>query len=396
MKRNLTKQDLYDLVYSKIALKQEGSTWDFKREWHLDNVELLFDIICMANTVTHEDCIIIIGVDEEHDYSICGVENDPQRKKTQDIVCVLRDKKFAFGMRPLAHVETIEICDHEVDVLIVEDSTNTPYYLIERLQFIQPYHIYTRVMDTNTARDKSADPDVTERLWKKRFGLDQTAMQRAMIYLKDIDGWESIDGGQSYFYKLAPEFTLCCERDETRNGYEYYVFGQIDSHPSWYDIKLYYHQTIIYHTTGVSLDGGRYFTAVPDYDCFYSITENDRIWFFFYVKGTIEYLLYDFYSHESENGDSRMAQNHYLNCIPIFESESQREEFFAYAAAEFNRKRTVMTHRHFMPHFPDKLPNGLDITYFQSSYKDALIIIDLYYEFIMGKENYPRFADERN
>ena len=80
MPKNVSKQDLVDIVCEKIALKQEGAAWDFKKEWHSDNVELLFDIICMSNMVTHEDGLIIIGVDEEQDYSICGVENDPRRE----------------------------------------------------------------------------------------------------------------------------------------------------------------------------------------------------------------------------------------------------------------------------------------------------------------------------
>lgn len=46
-------------------MKQEGSSWDFKREWHHDKGSLLHDIICMANLITDEDGIIIIGVDEE-------------------------------------------------------------------------------------------------------------------------------------------------------------------------------------------------------------------------------------------------------------------------------------------------------------------------------------------
>ena len=389
MPKNVSKQDLVDIVCEKIALKQEGASWDFKKEWHSDNVELLFDIICMSNMVTHEDGLIIIGVDEEQDYSICGVENDPRRKKTQDIVCLLRDKKFAFGMRPLAYVKTLTISGHEVDVLVVEDSTNTPFYLTDGLQQIRPYHIYTRVMDTNTGRDKSADPNITERLWKKRFGLDQTALQRAMIYLKDIEGWDTLDGEESHFYKYAPEFTLRCERDETRNGYEYYVFGQIDPYPNWYNIYLYFHQTMIYHTVGISLDGGRYFTAVPDYDSFQSFVEKDSIWFYHYVKGTMEYLLYEFYSHRSENGDSRMAQSNYLNCIPIFSSEDEKRNFFAYAMVNFRRDRKYIATSPFMPHFPDSLPNGTDVDYFKSAYHDALIIRDLYSEFVIGKENLP-------
>ena len=75
--------------------------------------------------------------------------------------------------------------------------------------------------DTNTPIDRSADPDRVEKLWKKRFGIDKTAIQRFQIYLRDLDGWDSADGEQSWFYKTYPEFKIEIGRDESRNGYEY-------------------------------------------------------------------------------------------------------------------------------------------------------------------------------
>lgn len=83
-----------------IELRQEGEYWDFKKEWHQNKPDLLHDIICMANNLSNHDGIIIIGVDEENDYSICDVTNDSNRRRTQDIVSFLREKKFAGGIRP--------------------------------------------------------------------------------------------------------------------------------------------------------------------------------------------------------------------------------------------------------------------------------------------------------
>ena len=36
-------------------------------------------------------------------------------------------------------------------------------------------------MDTNTPKNASADIDVIEKLWKKRFGIDATALDRALL-----------------------------------------------------------------------------------------------------------------------------------------------------------------------------------------------------------------------
>ena len=51
------------IIKELISLKQEGEYWDFKREWHKKNSDLLHDIICFANNLVNRDCFIIIGVD---------------------------------------------------------------------------------------------------------------------------------------------------------------------------------------------------------------------------------------------------------------------------------------------------------------------------------------------
>ena len=79
-----------------IELRQEGAYWDFKKEWHKNKADLLHDIICMANNLSNHDGLIIVGVDEETDFSICDVKNDPNRRKTQDIVAFLREKEAVF------------------------------------------------------------------------------------------------------------------------------------------------------------------------------------------------------------------------------------------------------------------------------------------------------------
>ena len=71
-------------ILELISLKQEGGYWDFKREWyHQDKKDdLLHDIICMANNQENRDAYIIIGVDEENNYSVRDVSNDENRKNT--------------------------------------------------------------------------------------------------------------------------------------------------------------------------------------------------------------------------------------------------------------------------------------------------------------------------
>ena len=66
------------------------------------------------------------------------------------------------------------------------------------------------------------------------------------------------------YYKYAPEFTIKCEYDKSRKGYEVYMLGQIDNTPYWYDIQLYYHSTLLHTVSAVALDGARCFSTAPN------------------------------------------------------------------------------------------------------------------------------------
>ena len=253
-------------VRQLIGLQQEGEYWDFKKEWHQNKADLLHDIICMANNLSNQDGLIIIGVDEENDYSICDVINDPNRRKTQDIVSFLREKKFAGGIRPTAYVQPVTLWKKTIDIIVIRNDRNTPYYLTEQYQGVFANNIYARIMDTNTPKNASADINIIEKLWKKRFGIDATALDRALLFLQKPYDWVDSNNGKK-FYKYAPEFTLeDIQAEDGRDGYEFYLFNQCDSRPRWYDINIYHHQTLLYSLGGVALDGGRCFTSTPRTD----------------------------------------------------------------------------------------------------------------------------------
>ena len=75
----MTTEELRYRVYRCIVRKQEGDSWDFKKQWYdkeKEKADLLHDAICMANLIKEEDGIVIIGVDEENEYSICDTEGE--------------------------------------------------------------------------------------------------------------------------------------------------------------------------------------------------------------------------------------------------------------------------------------------------------------------------------
>ena len=78
----------------------------------------------MANNLSSKDDLIIIGVDEERDYEIQEMVDDSNRKKTQDIVSFLRDKKFAGGIRPTVTVQSILLSEKTIDVIVIHNDCN--------------------------------------------------------------------------------------------------------------------------------------------------------------------------------------------------------------------------------------------------------------------------------
>lgn len=308
-------------------MKQEGEYWDFKRQWYSKKEDMLHDIICMANNLTINDGYIIIGVDEENDYLICDVANDSNRRKTQDIVTFLRDKNFAGDIRPTVYIETLSVKDKLIDVIVVQNDRNTPYYLTKPHGKLFANNIYSRLKDTNTPKDSSADINVVEKLWKKRFGLDASALERVKIYLQNSQDWTSNKTGK-IFYKYAPEFTIeKLPKSNSRHGYVFYMFKNRDTNPNWYEINIYYHQTLLCSMGGVYLDGTRYFTSTPLVDGICLDLQNQKwdVSYQYFIKGSMEYIVHQFFITDEDEEPS--VRHHFLECVLIFEDEYEKEQF---------------------------------------------------------------------
>ena len=202
-----------------IELKTEGPYWDFKQEWHSNNVDLLHDIICMANNLEDCDAYIIIGVTDSG--IVCGVP-ETNRKNQQKLIDFLSRKKFA-GIRPIVYVQCIDIDDKQIDVIIIKNTLNTPYYLDEdfkdKNKTIYKGNIYTRVADTNTPKDCTADIDKVEILWRKRFGLVGTSERRINRILLS-DGWICEDANEYFFNEYHPEIRIDINESETASQKE--------------------------------------------------------------------------------------------------------------------------------------------------------------------------------
>ncbi len=341
-------------IMDLISLRQEGGYWDFKEKWYSDNADLLLDIICLANNLRNRDAYIIIGI-KDVDYSIVGTHDDPNKKNTQNIVDFLRSKKFAGENRPMVTVETLLSDDAiEFDVIVVHNSLQTPFYLTEREKGINPFHIYTRVQDTNTPRDKSADVSHVEHLWKKRFGLLLSPLEKIRLYLQKPQNWDSSPSADfKKYYRYAPEYTIEYSLDDDRTGYEYFLFSQTDHTPRWTVFKLMYHQTVLQELGGVILDGGRCVAATPGYDGI-SFSESMAwdISYRFFIANDLCDIVCRFYQF-GEGSDAVYALRHYLDCVLVFNTEREHQLFNWYVHEHWSDSFDLLKKDVYLPYIPN-------------------------------------------
>ena len=139
----MANESLYLEIMNLINSKTEGHYWDFKREPHEDNKTLVHDILCLANAKHDGDRFLIIGVDDpSEDCKIIGLdENTPKRKKEADLNDILNNIEFSGGNIPIVNVRTLNIDNNEIDVIIIKNTMNKPYYLEKNYGIVKAYHI---------------------------------------------------------------------------------------------------------------------------------------------------------------------------------------------------------------------------------------------------------------
>ena len=332
---NRASKALAEEITSLINKKQEGGYWDFKQQWHDSKADLLHDIICLANNMENRDSYLIFGV-EDKTCQIIGINEDNNRNRlnTVRVVNFLRDKKFVGDIRPMARVETIDIEGKKLDILIIENSRYTPFRLSQDFKdrpnksdgkdtgkTVKANNVYTRIQDTNTPIDKTADPDKEERLWRKRLRIDEPAYNKAMYYLENPEDWEKAERDSSdsyiatdelrypglklhrpawddsYYYRYAPEysieFTSYCSGT---NNKHFLCLLFPDPNGTLMDVVVKVSNQTIYKYFYVDLDGVRAKLICPRSEVIDFIGNPfDRLFTMSYVvKGSFECIVNEF------------------------------------------------------------------------------------------------------
>lgn len=132
-------------------------------------------------------------------------------------------------------------------MLVIKNSTDTPYYLSEDYDIqgrrVRANYIYTRVGDTNTDINKSADINNVEYLWKKRFLLTRSPFEQVMKRLSNKSEWKRDE--DTYYNVYNPEFTITISDDnnEARTRSEFYAYSLTDSSTTYRNLSIKYFGT---------------------------------------------------------------------------------------------------------------------------------------------------------
>lgn len=292
--------ELLKTVLDLVSRKTEGRHWDFKLQHHENRAELIHDILNLANAEHDGRRYLIFGV-EDRSYRLRSIAGTQGRRSQADIADFLRAnaRKFSESRTPDVYLVELQHDGKSLDVLVIEDRPYKPYHLVEDYEHqgkrVRAHHIYTRSNDTNTPMPGSALPHEVARMWRERFGLDKTPLERAKTYLERPSDWVPVSEGgffgQPYeYHRDFPEFTLrTAEAEDIIARNEEWTRGEIrrDNNHAWYK-EVYYHQTLLAAVRGVTFDDGKKEMVAPEW------VARGAGRFYYYEQDSVEYALQSF------------------------------------------------------------------------------------------------------
>ena len=133
-------------------------------------------------------------------------------------------------------------------------------------------------------------------MWRERFGFDMPHLERAKLYLSELDSWLSnarMGHNLSHYHKTFPEFTLRVpDAEDVMARHEEWTRGEIrtdNNHAGYYE--LYYHQTCLARIHYVSFDDHKKSMVAPNCE------PRGAGRFYFYEADSINYAVQKYMSY---------------------------------------------------------------------------------------------------
>lgn len=344
--------NLSEKIIELIKLKKEGKTWDFKEKWYTSKALLLHDILNMANNETDEDSFIIIGVDESNDFSVVDVKNDSNRYNQNRLNNLLHSTKikFAGDNIPIIKLETININNCCIDVIIIKSTDSVPYYLIDdyvenisqnngkKLEIIvHSSNVYIRRNDSNTPINKCATDNEIEQLWRKRFGINLSVHEKFAKILSNKNEWEYYDN--IYFHKYILDFTFKILDENCNNTYlpTPYSYEQYDTSQDTHILEVFFRNMKIDEYRLDYLDGGRLLYLYPNTEYLSKPqTFNHEVYsYLYFIKDDIRFKINKIFL-DFTNSDHRYIFNIIKEYVIFFDNIEQKNLYNQYLLKNLN------------------------------------------------------------
>ena len=208
----------------------------------------------------------------------------------------LSNAGFAGGVYPDIYLQQVALEGHRLDVLVIKDRPEKPYYLQKKYDKdgvrLNPGTIYARVRDSNTPSDQVASSHDIDRMWRQRFDLDQTPLQRVRKYLRDRNGWTETSE-DVWYYSQFPEFTISPTEEDARpvQAGENWVRAAINPSAFVRPFRICFHQTVLSQIVCIYYDEMRARTPAPQPT---GVDISEDLWFFSLNADTLEFLFLQF------------------------------------------------------------------------------------------------------
>lgn len=280
--KNYGTKDI-DITETNIKKLHECDFLDFRQQWHEDNEELLYDILCLCNSISDvKKRYLIFGIKENSKTKhkkYYTVSKNAERKTDEMLENLLHEY---FYIPPKISIFQLHISRRIIDVLeIIPDSSVLPYHLQKECKYkvgeqknnkdktIQKNTIYARNGNTNFPRNEGVPHYYIEQLFAIKHGQHLTTRERGFIYLNDIEQWLG-NGNNEIFYDKDCAYKIVndCENahiqklnevpmyayilQDTGLGTKYWESKKnilncsVEEHYCCYNIKLLWHNNIIH------------------------------------------------------------------------------------------------------------------------------------------------------
>ena len=126
--------------------------------------------------------------------------------------------------------------------------------------------MYTRLGDTNIPLNESAQESQIELMWRERFGIGLSPLEKIKILLQKPDEWVRVDDDRQIYHKQCPEFTIREGAIKKEDFEETWTEKFFKITAQSFEVELRFFETILAKRIFVRCDGNRFQIPLPEID----------------------------------------------------------------------------------------------------------------------------------